>query len=59
MHVIGIYTKGTASPWEWQDCHGWEIGEMNIYIFLQEGKPVVGSLCKYLLTQELKFYFFI
>lgn len=42
-----------------QDCHAWEIGEMNIYNFLQVEKQVVRNLCKYLLTQEVKLYLFI
>jgi len=55
-HSVGIYAKATASSWGWQDCHAWEIGEISIYSFLQVGELLVGNLCKYLLTQEVKFY---
>lgn len=56
---MGIYKRGTTSSQEWQDCHAWEIGEMNIYNFLQVGKVVVWNLFKYLLSQEVKSYLFI
>lgn len=59
MHGMGIYRRGTASSREWQDCHAWEIGERNIYNFLQVGKLVVGNLFKYLLSREVKSYLFI
>lgn len=59
MHGTEIYKRGTAGSQEWQDCHAWEIGEMNICSFLQVGKLVAWYLFKYLLSQKVKSYLFI